>query len=236
VNRRGVLKTLFGTIATAALGACDGRPNGRYAKIPPLTGNPTSSVEIHSLLETLRMSFEAKGRHVSDALMPALSEAEFRQKCAWFPGEIANELLALYSWKGGQKLDESERFAPFWFRDMIFSTPETAELEYKSMMETYGKELTPETTGVDLATCFPFAAFNGGWYVFPCGGQAIDLAHPRGIISVFQGIDIDFYSIRSMLKTCIDWAQHPLYQGGSSAWEEAEHQLWEKHNPGMFGR
>ena len=242
MNRRPFLKLVVGSAAVGALCSCDEKGPSilgaesvpRYSKIPSLSGEPTPRAELHSLLEELRLAFEAVGRHVSTTLMPALSDSELRRKCSWFPGEISPELFAIYSWRGGQK--QTNDSSEFWLRDMILSTPETAEVEYQSMMETYGKYLPSEDVGVELATCFPFAAFNGGWYVFPCGGQALNRTHPRGIISVFQGLDVYFYSMESMLRTCIDWVRHPLYQGNPTQWGNVEMELWQKHNPGIFGR
>jgi len=208
----------------------------RYPSIPPLSGEPTPHVRLRALLEELRLAFEAKGYRVSSELKPPLNETELRQKCSWFPGQLSSELFSLYGWRGGQQLRAFNEFAPFWFRDMIFSTPEVAEDEYKSMMETYGKYSTPEDSGINLSTSFPFASFNGGWYVFPCGGQALDPVHPRAIVCVFQGIGAYFHSMESMIRTCIDWVSHPLYQGKPVEWENVEMELWQKHNPGVFSR
>jgi hypothetical protein len=244
MNRRRILKLLAGSSVLTVMCACeeqDSRRNGeslmvRYPSIPPLSGEPTPHVRIHALLEELRLAFEAKGYNVSSELTPPISESKLRQKCSWFPGQLPPELISLYSWRGGQQIREHNEFSPFWFRDMIFSTPEVAKDEYLSMMETYGKYSTSEDSGIDLRTSFPFASFNGGWYVFPCGGQALDLLHPRAIVCVFQGIDAYFHSMESMIKTCIDWVNHPLYQVEPGDWQKVEIELWRKHNPGVFGQ
>lgn len=64
---------------------------------------PFSSDRLHQLLEELRLKFESKGLNVSGTLLPPLADHEIREKCDWFPGEIVSELMALYSWRGGQE-------------------------------------------------------------------------------------------------------------------------------------
>lgn len=206
----------------------------RFANIPPLSGNPPDTLRVHVLLEELRVAFEEAEQAVTRDLAPPLLPEELRERCAWFPGDIASEIYSLYSWRGGQHLREGDSFAPFWFRDTIFATPEKAAVEYQSLMETYGSLLTPGMIGVNLAHCFPFAAFNGGWYVFPCSGQAIETSHPRGIIAIFQGVDVYYHSLAKMLETCRDWARHPRYSARDADWPHIEMEIWRKHNPGVF--
>lgn len=210
----------------------------RYPSIPPLSGTPADPARIHQRLEELRLSYEAIGEAVSADLQPPISHEALAAQCSWFPGEIAEEIYALYAWRGGQleRDDEPAPSALFWFRDRIFSTPDIARHEYQSMMETYGPYNSPEMSGVDLKSCFPFASLYGGWYVFPCGGQAIDPAHPRAIINVFQGVDIYFHSLESMLQTCIEWVRHPQYRSRDAAWDHLEIDIWQKNNPGLFER
>ncbi len=101
------------------------------------------------------------------------------------------------------------------------------------MMSSYGK---PEfaVPQIDLATCFPFAGFNGGWYVFPCKGQSYDKRFLFPIVSVFQGVDIFYYSLESMVDTCTDWVTQPYYPQESRDNEIKNMAIWRKHNPGIF--
>jgi hypothetical protein len=203
----------------------------RFTAIPPLGGPPPNRVTIHQLLEQLRATFEKKGKSVTSTLLPPISEIHLAAQCGWFPAALPEEILALYTWRGGQQL-EDDGAEPFWFRDVIFIPPDAAEREYRSMMETYGKLMPASFLGVDLSRCFPFAAFNGGWYVFPCGGQALSPEFPRPIVSVFQGFDIYYHSLALMLKTCVAWVEDPAY--GSDSWEDAEMKIWTQFNPGVF--
>ena len=87
-----------------------------------------------------------------------------------------------------------------------------------------------------LASSFPFAAFNGGWLVLPCKRQTLDKRLQRPVISVFQGIDVYFYSLQLMVDTCVDWVSHPLYDPKEAAGfpEALEMEIWRRHNPGIF--
>lgn len=195
---------------------------------------PFSSDRLHQLLEELRLKFEAKGLNVSGTLLPPLEDHEIREKCDWFPGEIVPELIALYSWRGGQEpgpWDLADTDHPFWFRDYAFSSIAIAQQEYRSMMASYGQ--IPEFHD-QLETCFPFAAFNGGWLVIPTMPHNFDEKLSRPIVSVMEGVDVFFYSIEKMVETCIDWVSHVAYTGDGTLPGDVELEIWRKHNPGIF--
>ena len=241
MQRRDILRAGCGLVGTAILMGCGKHAADTtsmdlpilYPDVPKLSGYPPERRVVHQLLEELRLSYEARGSRVSGGLKAALSENEIDERCAWFPGTLAEEIYSLYSWRGGQEIS-SEDQSPFWFRDVIFSTPEAAALQYKSMIETYGKLMPQSLVGVDLSFCFPFAAFSGGWYVFPCAGQALNRRFSRPIISVLQGVDAYYNSLDSLLKTCIAWVKHPAYGSQGRAWDEVEMEIWERLNPGVF--
>ena len=100
------------------------------------------------------------------------------------------------------------------------------------MMESYG--IFPADHEL-LKYSFPFAAFNGGWYVFPTRGQPFSSSLEAPIIGVLQGIDIYYFSIETMVSTCIDWVSHEKYGADSSLPGDVERKIWQKHNPGVFG-
>ena len=195
--------------------------------------------EIQTKCELLLAAYRAKGRDPSSDLLPPASHAELLEVSAWFPAALPDPLLELYSWHNGQPKDawdtEPERI--FWFRDMQFTSLERAALEYRSLMESYGADdYWNEAKGVSLRSCFPFAAFNGGWYVVPCAGQRLDPRHSLPVISVFQGVDIHFYSLSQMLDTCIEWREASTWND-RELWyldEADENRIWRKHNPGIF--
>lgn|SRR5512138_564068 len=192
---------------------------------------PFSRGRLHVQLDALRVAFEAKGHHVSRSLLPPLHEQELKERCTWFPGALPEELVALYAWRGGQGKGAHEEEYPFWFRDCAFSSPERAEQEYKSMMESYGAN--PEDHEL-LKHSFPFASFNGGWLVLPCKDQRLDKRLQRPVISVMQGVDIHFYSLQLMVDTCVDWVSHPQYDRENQLPGAIEVAIWRRHNPGIF--
>ena len=190
-----------------------------------------SNDNLHKLLDKLLAAYESKGMSVSDSLLPPIPELELVKKCNWFPGKLPPQIISLYSWRGGQEKDAWESEFPFWFRDNSFCSIERAEDEYKSMMESYGSY--PQDHEL-LKYSFPFAAFNGGWYVFPTKGQPFSSSLKAPIISVLEGIDIFFFSIESMVLTCLDWVSHEKYDADYTLPEDIEMKIWRKHNPGIF--
>jgi len=191
--------------------------------------------ETHLLLQKLNDSFEKKGHHVSDSLLPSLSEQELREKCRWFPAELPKSVIRLYTWKGGQAKDAWEEEYPFWFRDMSFISLDQAKFEYASMINSYGIDNTLEEDGVILENAFPFAAFNGGWFVIPNGIHRWSKVHGEPVICVLQGIQLYYFSLDTMLKTCIDAVNHPTWSSEESDLDESiEQEIWQKYNPGVF--
>ena len=191
---------------------------------------------IHKLLDDLCKSFEEKEHHVSSSLLNSVSEEEIKGRCkSWFPSAIPVSVIELYTWKGGQAKDAWEEEFPFWFRDMSFISLDQAEKEYKSMMESYGVYNTLEEDGVVLNGCFPFAAFNGGWFVIPSSNHKWESKYKEPVICVLQGITLYYYSVEQMLKTCIECVRHPTWSTDESDLDEdVELLIWRKHNPGIF--
>lgn len=190
-----------------------------------------SSSKLHSLLDGLLDAYKRKGMDSGASLLPAIDESELKEKCKWFPSVLPPEIISLYGWRGGQEKDASESEYPFWFRDMSFCSIKRAEIEYKSMMNTYGA--TPENHEL-LKSSFPFASFNGGWYVFPSREQRLNSNLKNPIICVLQGIDIYYYSIESMVNTCIEWVDNGMYDENYTLPENIENDIWQKYNPKIF--
>lgn len=230
MNRRSfahILSALLGAAAFPLVG-CHDKENARSSIAQP----PFSATHLHESLERLRSAYENKGMHVSEHLLPPLSEEKIRHSCSWFPVALPPEIIALYTWHNGQAKGAWDEKHPFWFRDCSFINLDLVKQEHLSMTRTYGRI---SWAGIDLATCFPFAAFNGGWYIFPCKGQSLDDRFRYPVISVFQGIEIYYYSLDAMLETCIDWVNQPDFGSSYSREKDAnELAIWKKHNPGIF--
>jgi hypothetical protein len=231
MNRRYFVK-ISSILSLYGIAGCDKKKtmNDLYSNV---TVPDFSSENLHKLLDKLLAAYEAKGMNVSASLLAPIEESDLKKKCSgWFPGELSPEIVSLYAWRGGQKEIAWGVDFPFWFRDNILCSIEIAEYEYKSMMESYG--IYPENHEL-LKHSFPFASFNGGWYVFPTKGQPFSSNLKVPIISVFQDIAIYFFSIEKMVSTCIDWVRHEKYgSDNDSIPEDIEKDIWRKHNPGIF--
>ncbi|MDJ0941026.1 MAG: hypothetical protein QNJ00_14795 [Woeseiaceae bacterium] len=193
---------------------------------------------IAARLNALLAAYEAKGaKTIRDSLQPGLAREQIEQACAWFPAKVPEPIIEMYQWRNGQTQDAWNEDFPFWFRDMSFSSLATAKVEYASMMQSYGIENSLEYDRILLATSFPFAAFNGGWYVVPADGHNLKTDTEFPVISVMEGIDLFYYSIETMLDTCIECVRSDSYDledAGMGEDEETEERIWLKHNPGIF--
>lgn len=231
MDRRKFIQIMSALAGAFSLGACDDKSSGAGKGLPDVVQEPFSRETFQKKLESLRNAFEAKDRKVSGTLLPPVSESELIERCHWFPGKITPELSALYGWHEGQEKGAWETKHPFWFRDNAFCRLSIAQDEYKSMMSSYGIFFGDRAL---LKHSFPFAAFNGGWFVLPTNGHPFDSQLQRPVISVMEGIDVYFYSMQSMVDTCIEWVSHPDYDKDGMLPDGVELEIWRKHNPGIF--
>lgn len=229
MNRREFLGLTSSMLGAAILSGCERDANFNYNNRIALS--PFSATQFHSRLEVLRHAYEEKGMHVSKSLRPPVSEQDLVNKCRWFPGEIVPEIIALYGWHEGQEKPAWEERHPFWFRDNAFLRLSNAEEAYNNIMTSYG--LNP-MDHFFLKYAFPFAAFNGAWYVIPTREHPFGKGLERPVISVFEGIDVFYYSVETMVNTCIDWVRHKNYTKDGSLPNNVEMAIWRKHNPGIF--
>lgn len=165
---------------------------------------------------------------VSQALKPKLTKEQIQNQCSWFPGDIPEEVISLYSWRGGTEEDSEP---PFWIRDTTFCTPARAKLEYEMMMKTYGSF---EEDHKMLKYCFPISSIKGAIYALPTKGHNFQSVLKKPIISVFEGIDIYYFSIQSMIETCTEWVNHEKYAEDGQYPEEEELKIWNQYNPNVF--
>ena len=233
MNRRKFIKLVNGTFIGTQVTGCSGNITTFEKRHMNIELPEFSKQNLHLQLDRLLKAFESKGMYVSDSLLPSISEVELKKKCSWFPGELIEEIVALYEWKGGQEKDAWESEFPFWFRDNSFCSIKRAEIEYKSMMASYG---TYPPDHEMLKFSFPIASFNGAWYVIPTKKHSLNSALKKPIISVFEGIDIYFYSIEKMVETCVEWVEHEKYSIEGLSLQSIEMEIWRKHNPGIFSQ
>ena len=191
------------------------------------------SDRIAILGEQLADAFEARGVPVRATLNPGLARDHVMRRAASLGIELPEDVVSLYAWRNGVA-ESAAHGESMVFRDNAFISLEAAIGEYASIQKYYGVHSTIESDRVDLKACFPIACYEGAWYVVACGGHlhGQDKQHP--VISVFQGVDLFFYSVESMLRTCISWVSHPQWTPHSTLPQAVEMAIWRRHNAGIF--
>ena len=230
MDRRIFLKLCGLTVVSSPLIGCDKTPSdSQYSNI---VMPEFSAARLHSKLDKLLKAYESKGMNVSSSLLPAISEANIREQCSWFPFELPEEIIALYTWRGGVKEDAVDSKHPFMFRDNVFCSLATAKKEYLSIMKYYGHY--PEDH-LMLKYSFPLATFQGSSDVLPANNHQFNPSLKRPIINVHEGIYVSYYTIESMVDICIDWINHPSYDTETHSLPRTqEMKVWQKHNIGIF--
>jgi hypothetical protein len=88
---------------------------------------------------------------------------------------------------------------------------------------------------LDLDGVFPFASFEGAYYVLTAEPDAFDPRYERPVVSLFEDEGVYFLSLSRMLDTAIDWIEQGVHKpAGGSVEMEREMAIWQKHNPGVF--
>lgn len=183
--------------------------------------------------EQLADAFETKGVPIRQTLRPGASRDHVIGVAAALGIELPEEVVDLYEWHNGV-LDTVADGDSLVFRDNTFISVDAASAEYASIQKYYGVHSSIESDRVDLKACFPIARFEGSWYVVACGGHLHGQAMQHPVISVFQGVDLFFYSVENMLRTCISWVSHPAWAQHAGVPQDVEMELWRKHNADIF--
>ncbi len=220
--------------AALALSGCGiGSPTGDGLWPTVVLTTPAfSSPRLRTSLERLQRGFEDRGRAVTGQLRPGLDEAELRRRCAWFPAPLPPEIVALYGWHNGQAPDAEATPDAFTFRDCAFIDLDRAREVHRNIASAYGGAAA--LVGAGLDSCFPIAEFQGATLVVPCGDPPGAPNQLRPVVSVFEGIEVFFYSVERMVETCVDWVQHPAFDARAGLARPAELDIWRRHNPGIF--
>lgn len=71
-------------------------------------------------------------------------------------------------------------------------------------------------------------------FVVVCGRHTLSSPHPSPVVSIYQGIDMFFLSLETMLRTCIEWTRHPSWEKAVGLPHEIESEVWHRLNPGIF--
>jgi len=192
------------------------------------------STETPQLLDTLRAAFLAKSCPVDDYLQPGLTAEQIISKTRHLGLTLPDELIQLYTWRNGQSDEAEDATDAFVFRDNIFINLDRAIAEYADVLEYNSDGNSLEDDGVLLKNCFPFAAFQGSWYLVVCGPHRLKTQSRHPVIGVYEGINLYFHSIDTMVKTCTEWVNHKSWAPASSLDYNLELGIWKKHNPGIF--
>lgn len=191
---------------------------------------------IHKRLDRLLQAYKNKGVLAQKELLPALSEQGLKERCSWFPSDLPKEIIALYTWRGGQECNEWVEH-PFFFRDTIFCDLKTSKDDYAQIVVPYAAdgEEDSELGWEYLRYSFPFTSFEGAVYVIPSQPFVIDERFERPVILVHEGVNPVYESLETMLDTCIEWVENATYNMEYEFLEiNNEHEIWKKHNPKIF--
>lgn len=189
---------------------------------------------ITELLDELRIAYLERGYAVDRHLQPGLPRDAFLRRTHSLGLALPDDLVELYAWRNGQDSDAEMSLDAMAFRDQKFVDVDGALHEYPLIQEHYTPQEDMIPYGFELAETFPFATFMGSSYVIVCGSHDLASPHPHPIVSVFQGLDLFFHSLETMLRTCLDWVRHPGWGPASTLPTEIEREIWQRHNPGIL--
>jgi hypothetical protein len=192
---------------------------------------------VTELLEELRVAFGERGRDVDRHLQPGMSREEILEPAAPLGLTLPDDLIEMYEWRNGQDEDADMSEDALVFRDNGFIDLERALGEYATIQEHYSSGPDTIRYGFELRAAFPFAEFMGSWHAVVCGKHSLEIPDAHPVINVFHDLELFFYSVDAMLRTCIEWVRHPDWDRETAGLpEDVELEIWRKHNPGIFPR
>lgn len=172
-----------------------------------------------------------------DALADAYAEHGYDVRGNLFAGATPEEIAAvesglgvelptayrdLYGWSAGP-VDERGPAPVLSFRDMGLLPLSRVLEERDHLVEVYGW-----FEDVDVRTTAPVAYFEGAVLAVACGPQRLTSAAPHPVVSFFQGIDVHYDSIESMVETALAWVSQPTWRRYEETPDELE--IWRRHN------
>lgn len=194
---------------------------------------PTSSVSsIPALCDALVEAYASRGVAVHENLGPGLSREQILRIVAPLNITLPEGVIALYQWRNGHIEEDADDVIRF--RDNTFVSLERAVEEHAEILSSYGIDSTLEDDGVDLRASFPISAFEGSWDVVACGAHLHRSAGDHPVIRVFQGVEMYYPSVESMLRICTEWVSHPDWDPVNGLSGDAELKIWRRHVPGIF--
>lgn len=173
-----------------------------------------------SRLELLADAYARHGYDVRGNLRPGASADELAELESLLGLAPPAAYRDLYSWSAGTVDDSGPCLR---FRDEALLPLARVAEERELLVETYGW-----FDGVDLGTLAPLATFEGATLAVACGPHDLTPLAAYPVISFFQGIEVFYDSIGSMVKTALDWVSQPDWAPYAPAPNELE--IWRRHN------
>jgi hypothetical protein len=131
----------------------------------------------------------------------------------------------LYTWRNG----EDEQCTTSLFDEHHFLPLEVAIQEYNSLVSLYSEP--DEDIEIDFNDVFPFAMFMGSYYAIYCGrNQLRGLQYP--ILRIFQGVELWFNNMETMIQTIDNWHAHGAYYQKTLDAGLKKH-IWSNLNPNL---
>jgi hypothetical protein len=180
-------------------------------------------------LDALLEEYRSKG--LEPDLRPGLSQRELVEWQSSTGLKLPEDLRQLFSWRNGCANTNGEPETLLLFRDNVFIGLD----DYKSAIEG----LEPFVSSYEEYDTFPFkidrsipiAEFEGNYYVVPL--DMVIPNHPHPVICVGEDLAVHFYSLASMLDTCVEWARDTKFVDGDPN-QDQEIIAWQRYNPGVF--
>lgn len=127
----------------------------------------------------------------------------------------------LYTWSAGT-VDEQGPMPRLRFRDEGLLSLSRVVEERDALVETYDW-----FDDVDLRTLAPLGTYEGSTLAVACGPQGLTTLAEHPVISFFQGIDVYYDSIESMVETAVAWVSQPDWDRYETP---NEIEIWRRHN------
>lgn len=173
-------------------------------------------------LDVLADAFGHHGYDVRSNLQPGATPDELAALEARLDVPLPSAYRDLYSWSAGT-VDEWGTAPRLRFRDEVLLPLSRVHEERDALAAVYDW-----FDGVDFRTLAPLATYEGSTLAVACGPQGLTSLAEHPVICFFQGIDVYYDSIESMVETTIAWVSQPNWAPYAQAPHEIE--IWRQHN------
>lgn len=183
---------------------------------------PSMSSSLAERLEVLADAYTLRGYDVRPNLLPGATSAELHEVESALGVVLPASYRELYGWSAGV-IDDLGTVPRLRFRDESLLALSRVVEERDRLLDVYDW-----SESLDGRAVAPFASYQGSILVVACGPQGLTSVVPHPVISYFQGIDLYYDSIESMVETCIAWVSQVGWAPFDAAPEEME--IWRRFN------